>query len=204
MLEDRQVKLYTRTGDDGTTGLLGGSRVRKDDLRVETYGTIDELNAHLGVARARVAEGPRCLVLDELASRIGDVQSELFALGAELAAPPPASAARSGQSAAPAVVRMDSAAIARLETWIDDASAAAPPLRQFVLPGGTALAAQLHVCRTVCRRAERRVVSLSARAEVDPHIVIYLNRLSDLLFAWARQANSAGGVADVPWAAPQS
>lgn len=187
------MKLYTRKGDDGQTSLFNGQQVRKDDLRVETYGTIDELNAQIGVAVAnlRGAAG----AYQELEKRLLQIQSELFTLGAELATPPGGETAR-----IPSVVADDSK---RLEKWIDDACDPVPPIRVFVLPGGSLLAAQLHVSRTVCRRAERLVVTLAAQAPINPEIIIYLNRLSDLLFAWARYANHLAGIADIPWVNPR-
>jgi len=172
------VKIYTRTGDAGETGLFGGRRVRKDDARVEAYGAVDEANAQIGAARAA---SPAVV-----AALLGGVQSDLLHLGAELAAP--AGPARIG----PAHVRA-------LEAAIDRFTAELPPLRQFVLPGGNAAAAALHVARTVTRRAERRCVALSATATVEPEALIYLNRLSDLLFVLARHANVAAGAAEEPW-----
>lgn len=186
------MKLYTRSGDDGSTGLFNGRRVRKDDLRVEAYGTVDELNAHLGVCLCVLRSPGAPPGFAALAERLTLIQSELFTLGAELATP--------ADGAAPKTVpAIGGEACRRMETWIDEASAAAPELKTFVLPGGSPAAAQLHACRTVCRRAERRVVTLAEREPIDPQIVIYLNRLSDLLFAWSREANHRSGVADVPW-----
>lgn len=182
------MKIYTKTGDQGETGLLGGTRVAKDDLRIEAYGAVDELNAVLGVARA--AQIPAAI--DPLLARM---QNELFELGAELARPaiPPDDQIR---------IRDDE--IAALETDIDRFESTLPPLRQFILPGGTAAAAGLHLARTVCRRAERRLVTLARSAEdtVRPETIVYLNRLSDLLFVLARAANAAANVADVPWQKP--
>lgn len=169
------MKIYTKTGDGGDTGLFGGPRVRKNDPRVEAYGEVDELNAALGVVRALV-EDP------EIDAELGRVQAELFCVGAELATPHGAKA----RSAIPAV---DAAWTARLEALIDVWQAELPPLTRFVLPGGTRTAAALHLARTVCRRAERRVVSLAAEEEVDARVLPYLNRLSDLLFVAARVAN---------------
>jgi cob(I)alamin adenosyltransferase len=178
------VKLYTKTGDDGTTGLFGGARVPKASRRVDAYGTVDETNAALGMARATGLDPAIDAVLDL-------VQRDLFTLGAELACVPDR------------VSRLNMALIApgdieRLEHAIDDAEAACPPLKTFVLPGGSPQAAALHFARTVCRRAERGVLGLDdAPARGD--VVIYLNRLSDLLFALARRANVAARVSDVPW-----
>jgi cob(I)alamin adenosyltransferase len=179
------VKIYTKTGDRGDTGLFGGPRVKKSDPRVEAYGDVDELNASLGVVRA-IVEDP------ELDAELGRIQSELFCVGAELATPHDAKA----HSAIPPV---DPAWTARLERAIDAWSAEVPPLTRFVLPGGTRTAAALHVARTVCRRAERRAVSLAAEVEVAAELLAYLNRLSDLLFAAARLANHRASRDEPTW-----
>lgn len=184
------AKLYTKTGDDGTTGLFDGSRVAKDDLRVCAYGDVDELNAQIGLAISLMGERGPTLKWQGLLDRLSAIQHGLFTLGAELATPRPAA----GQ-----VPQITTETCVRLERWIDDASAATTPLREFVLPGGSVVSSQLHICRTVCRRAERSVVLLAKDAELNPQLVIYLNRLSDLLFAWARESNTIAGVADVPW-----
>lgn len=187
------MKLYTKTGDDGHTGLFGGQRVSKAHPRVAAYGVVDEANALVGLASA-VADGALRALLEE-------VMSDLFDLGAELATPPDESAAaKLGQRLASNV---DDRRIAALERHIDDAVAGLPPLKTFVLPSGTDLAARLHVARTVVRRAERAVIDLR-EADGQPvrgEVVRYLNRLSDLLFALARQANHEAGVGDVPWRA---
>jgi cob(I)alamin adenosyltransferase len=169
------VKIYTKTGDGGDTGLFGGPRVRKNDPRVEAYGDVDELNAAVGVARALV-EYP------ELDAELARIQAELFCVGAELATP-------HGAKARSAVPPVDPAWTVRLERAMDAWETELPPLTRFVLPGGTRTAAALHVARTVCRRAERRAVALAAEVEVDPQVLTYLNRLSDLLFVAARLAN---------------
>lgn len=179
------MKLYTRQGDRGDTSLLGGRETRKDDVRIEACGTIDELNAALGLAAAR-AEG-------ELRERLGRVQTDLFAMGAALVSPDTHEAR---PRAAPALGEPD---VERLERWIDQADEATPPLRNFILPGGTELAARLHVARTVCRRAERRIVAAAALQPVAAETLQYANRLSDLLFAWARLANHEANVMDVVW-----
>jgi cob(I)alamin adenosyltransferase len=181
------VKIYTRTGDAGATGLFGGGRVPKDDPRVEAYGDVDELNAVLGMARA-VEPMPR---IDEL---LVLVQRDLFALGALLATPDREKMAQHLEKA-----RIDDARIAQLERAIDDADAELEPLRAFVLPGGSPKAATLHLARTVCRRAERRVVHLHHTVDLPALGVIYLNRLSDLLFTLARLANVRAGVGEVTW-----
>jgi cob(I)alamin adenosyltransferase len=177
------MKIYTKTGDLGQTGLYGGGRVAKDDQRIEAYGTVDELNAVLGMVRAS-APAPE---VDALLAR---VQNELFDLGAELATP---------DADKIKAVTIDEAAITRLEAAIDQFEGLLAPLRTFILPGGSVAAAQLHLARTVCRRAERRLVTLSHQEPISPHLVVYLNRLSDLLFVLARFANLAVGVGDVPW-----
>ena len=183
------MKIYTRRGDNGSTGLFGGGRTSKDDVRVEAYGTVDELNAVIGDALNHVAE--RAVV-----RRLRRVQSDLFAIGAHLATPPPAGGRR-----APALPDLPAERVAAMESWIDEAMSATPPLRNFILPAGGPGASGLHVARAVCRRAERRVVTLAASAPVDPEIVRYLNRLSDYLFAAARQENAAAGGLDIEWPA---
>ena len=178
------MKIYTKTGDDGTTGLFGGGRVKKASSRVEAYGTVDELNATLGLARAAKLEADTEAVLAQ-------VQVDLFTLGAELACVP-------GKESKLNMKLLDESDSARLEQAIDHAEAHCTPLKYFVLPGGSPQAAALHLARTVCRRAERAVLALEdtpARGE----LVIYLNRLSDLLFVLARRANVATNVPDVPW-----
>jgi cob(I)alamin adenosyltransferase len=179
------TKIYTKTGDAGQTSLLGGVRVPKDHARVRAYGAVDELNAVIGVARAV----PPPAGIDEILERL---QHELFDLGAELAADPSAPVAAR-------VAGMTPARVERLERDIDAAEAALPALRQFVLPGGTAAAAALHHARTVARRAEREIVRLAAGEPLNPEVLKYVNRLSDLLFVLARAANHAAGRADVAW-----
>jgi cob(I)alamin adenosyltransferase len=181
------MKIYTRTGDAGDTGLFGGGRVPKDDPRVEAYGDVDELNAVLGMARA-VDQMPR---IDEV---LVPVQRDLFAIGALLATPD-----RDKMAQQLAKARVDEARIAELEQAIDDAEVELEPLRAFILPGGTPKAAALHVARTVCRRAERRVVALRHHVDIPELAVIYLNRLSDLLFTLARLANRRAGAGEVTW-----
>lgn len=178
------MKIYTKTGDDGTTGLFGGARVKKASARVEAYGTVDELNAALGVARATG--------LPELTEMtLARTQIDLFTLGAELACVP-------GKEAKLAMRLLDEADAARLEQDIDATEATLMPLQTFILPGGSPQAAALHVARTVCRRAERALLALDD-APPRPLLVVYLNRLSDLLFVLSRHANAAAHVADVPW-----
>ncbi|NOT34485.1 MAG: cob(I)yrinic acid a,c-diamide adenosyltransferase [Candidatus Eisenbacteria bacterium] len=178
------MKIYTRTGDDGTTGLLGAGRVSKAEPRVEAYGSVDELNALLGLVR--VADTGRAFEAVVTAA-----QECLFTLGARLAASGPEMLAR--------LAPLEERDIEALEREIDRLDGTLPPLTQFVLPGGSALAAQLHHARTVCRRAERRVVALSGVSSAEPIVVRYLNRLADLLFVMARAANQSAGVSDTPW-----
>ena len=179
-------RIYTRTGDKGTTALGNGDRVAKYDPRVEAYGTADELNCFVGVARLEARAET-----DEALSRI---QNDLFDLGADLCRPDLASDAEAEYPP----LRMTQAQVDRLETEIDVMNAALEPLRSFILPGGSTLAAHLHVCRTVARRAERLAVLLAGEAEVNPAVVTYLNRLSDWFFVAARMANN-GGKDDVLW-----
>lgn len=181
-------RIYTRTGDDGDTGLATGERVAKHDARVEAYGTVDEVNAVLGVARLSCTHDPE---LDAVLARI---QNDLFDLGADLATP------ERGGPLGWEPLRIVAAQVARLETEIDALNAPIPPLDSFVLPGGSALAAQLHVARTVARRAEREVGRLRAIAgeQVSDAAFQYLNRLSDLLFVASRRANGNGS-GDVKW-----
>jgi cob(I)alamin adenosyltransferase len=177
------VKIYTKTGDTGETGLFGGTRVSKCSARVGAYGDIDELNSVLGLARLHPIDEERDALL-------AAIQSELFDLGAELAARP-------GKEIG--VAKVDEREIEVLERAIDRAEEELPPLSSFVLPGGAPGAAHLHLARTVARRAERGVVGLAKEEEVRPEVLRYLNRLSDLLFVLARLANARQGVADVPW-----
>ncbi len=181
------MKLYTKGGDDGTTSLAGGARVSKTDLRIQAGGEVDETNAAIGVAIARCSD-------DELVARLRVVQDDLFVLGARLA-----TAHRNKGE-----MNIDATHIDRLEHWIDTACDEAPTLRSFVLPGGSETAAALHLARVVCRRAERTAVALAQNEPVERMDLVYLNRLSDLLFAFARQANHRAGVRDIPWPTPES
>ena len=178
------MKIYTRTGDDGSTGLLGAGRVSKSAPRVEAFGSVDELNAALGVARALDTEG-------WVASELALAQARLFAIGAELASPDP--------SALATLDRIAERDVAEIEGWIDRFDLELAPLKNFILPGGSLLAAQLHLARTVCRRAERRVVALARLEKVEEILVRYLNRLADLLFVLARGCNAKGGIAETEW-----
>ena len=181
-------KTYTRTGDAGETGLFAGGRVRKDDPRIEAIGSVDELNAAIGVVRMELSRGGMAPAgMDEV---LADVQHRLFDLGAELAMPQPL---EKGEGS------LSDADVAAIEAAIDRFDASLEPLRQFVLPGGCPSAAQLHVARCVCRRCERQLVSLAAPAPVRREVLAYVNRLSDLLFVLARAVNQANGVADVTW-----
>ena len=184
----RRVRIYTKTGDRGETSLAGGDRVPKDHLRVTAYGDVDEVNAAIGAARA-------VSPLDAADALLAEIQRDLFAIGGALASPEPA-ALRPVQRAKLAV---PGERIRSLEQAIDDAERALTPLTHFVLPGGTPRAAALHLARTVCRRAERSAVHLSREQPVPPEILVYLNRLSDLLFVLARQANARAGQQDVTW-----
>jgi cob(I)alamin adenosyltransferase len=181
------VKIYTRTGDAGTTGLFGGGRVPKHSPRVAAYGDVDELNSVLGLVRATPPAG----VLDDVLERI---QRDLFSIGGHLATPDPARVRE-----ALARAELSPARVADFERLIDEADAELPPLRAFVLPGGSQRAALLHVARTVCRRAERSVVALAGAEPVPELFLVYLNRLSDLLFTLARLANHRDGRGDVTW-----
>lgn len=181
------LKIYTKTGDAGDTGLFGGGRVAKDHPRVTAYGEMDELNAVIGMARS-VEMMPR---IDEV---LAPVQRDLFSLGALLATPDHEKMKEQLEKA-----RISDARIAQIEQAIDDGEGELDPLRAFILPGGTPKAAALHVARTVCRRAERRVVHLSADIELPAMVVVYLNRLSDLLFMLARVANKRAGAGEVTW-----
>lgn len=181
-------RIYTKTGDKGETGLVGGQRVPKDAQRIEVYGTVDELNAFVGLVRVSAAENG----LAEFEKILERVQHELFNLGSVLATLP--------EDVHPAQARVTAATIEQLEKDIDRYNAELPALRSFVLPGGTRLCAELHVCRTVCRRAERELVTLSHQEEIPREALLYLNRLSDALFVWSRWVNQALGVAEAVWA----
>jgi cob(I)alamin adenosyltransferase len=179
------MRIYTKQGDGGKTSLFDGTRVEKCDLRLETYGTLDELNSHLGLALAYCQNA----ALTEMLKKI---QHELFDAGSDLATP-------LDSPNGTKIRRIEAADYHRLEKWIDEITEKLPPLKNFVLPGGTQLSAQLHVCRTVCRRAERNLVALQQRTDVGPFILIYLNRLSDFLFTCARWANVLSEVNEVFW-----
>jgi cob(I)alamin adenosyltransferase len=177
------MKIYTRTGDAGTTGLYGGGRVPKNDIRIAAYGSVDELNAQLGVCRAAGLPA----AADDVVARL---QHEMFALGAELASP---------GGAISHSIYLDEGDVARLEQAIDQFEENLAPLKTFILPGGAPASAALHIARAICRRAEREVVALAATAPVRPTVLQYFNRAGDLLFVLARYANHVTGVNDIPW-----
>jgi cob(I)alamin adenosyltransferase len=179
------VKIYTRTGDRGETALFDGTRVSKADARVSAYGDVDELNAWLGLARALIDDR-------EIAAGVEQIQRDLFAVGSRLADP----AKRIAERVTKAGITSDD--VTRLEQWIDRLDAELPPLRRFILAGGSNAGAAFHVARTVCRRAERAIVALGNDA-IDDEVIVYINRLSDLLFVLARAANARAGVAELEW-----
>ncbi|CUT04851.1 cob(I)yrinic acid a,c-diamide adenosyltransferase [Candidatus Chrysopegis kryptomonas] len=178
------MKIYTRTGDDGTTSLFAGGRVKKDDARVEAYGTVDELNSILGIVRAISKNA-------EINEIIQEIQNYLFHLGADLATPFEVENLK--------IKRIAKEDVEKIERWIDEIDLRLEPLKNFILPGGTLLASFLHLARTVCRRAERRIVYLSEREKINTQIIPFVNRLSDLLFVLARYANKIENVPDVKW-----
>jgi cob(I)alamin adenosyltransferase len=183
------VKIYTRTGDEGETGLFDGTRVSKSDVRVAAYGDVDELNAWLGFARSRITDQT------EVAEMLVQIQRDLLALGARLADPRKKIAERVAK------VEIGVDAITRLEGWIDSLDSSLPALRRFILAGGSEAGSALHVARTVCRRAERAMVALQTRPDhaVEPGLIVYVNRLSDLLFVMARFVNQRAGVSEIEW-----
>lgn len=181
----RRVKVYTRRGDGGETQLAGGGRVAKDDLRVDAYGAVDELNATIGVAALDCSA--------DLASLLQEIQRSLFEIGSRLATTP------ASTSSVLESMGVDEADVERLEQAIDRADAELPPLTNFILPGGSRAAAAFHLARTVCRRAERRSVSLNREEPIGENTLSYLNRLSDLLFTLARLENARSGAGDVEW-----
>lgn len=180
-------KIYTRTGDEGMTGLFGGGRVAKDDVRVDAYGEVDELNSAIGLAIA-------IELMPRIDTVLAPIQRDLFSIGALLATPDQGKMQLQLEKA-----RIDAARIGELEQAIDDGDAELEPLKAFILPGGTPKSSALHVARTVCRRAERRVVHLLHAERIPQDVVTYLNRLSDLLFTLARVANRRAGRAEIEW-----
>ena len=183
-----RMKLYTRTGDDGSTALFGGGRIAKDSLHIEACGSVDELNCMIGLA------GSACRHA-ELSDALLDLQQRLFELGADLATP---------LSQSPSIDRIHGDHILQIEQQIDRVSEQLPPMNCFILPGGSESAARLHVARSVCRRAERSCFALSRQTDFNANVMVYLNRLSDLLFALARRANQLEAVDDVPWLGGES
>ena len=185
-------RVYTRTGDDGTTGLVGGARVEKDSIRIESYGTIDELNSIVGLARVyneeKLDEGPVHRRLDSILRR---VQEELFDLGSELATP--------GDLTYDSMHRVSNDEVEAIEAVIDECQQDLEPLKSFILPGGGKIGAQLHQCRTVCRRAEREILRLSRQETVSEWLVKYVNRLSDLFFVLARWVAKNTGEKEYLW-----
>lgn len=179
-----RMKIYTKTGDDGTTGQPGGGRVRKDDPRIKCVGTVDELNAAIGLAAASAGPEQRQL--------LQQAQDDLFVIGSHLAVP-------RGAAAKLSLPPLDERMTARLEAQIDAVEALLPPLRNFILPGGSEAAARLHLARAVCRRAERLLIESFDADAMPAAILPYLNRLSDWLFVQARRANQAAGIDDIPW-----
>ena len=184
ILSKVKSRLYTRTGDDGSTSLVGGARAQKDSLRLEAYGTVDELNSWLGLIAASTA------ILPERRELLHEIQNRLFDIGAILATEP-------ASSWQPAPIPDD--AIVQIENAIDQIDASLPPLRQFIIPGGHPAAAKTHITRTVARRAERRIISLNREEAVQPNVIKYINRLSDLLFALAREINCATNSYEQTW-----
>jgi cob(I)alamin adenosyltransferase len=184
-------RIYTRTGDDGTTSLFGGERVGKGNPRIDAYGTVDETNSVVGLARAHLDGEPGAERLDPV---LAAIQEELFILGADLATP---------VDAKPMVPRIEDEHVEQVEERIDDFDADLAPLKKFVLPGGSPVGASLHSARTVCRRAERLAVQAGASTPINDEAVVYLNRLSDLLFVLARWANKQAGMREDTWTPPQ-
>lgn len=180
------MKIYTRTGDKGATGLFGGDRVSKDNLRIEAYGTVDETNSVIGMARAVLPEKDHAVIQ----AMLHRIQSELFVLGADLATP---------LTAKVQVPRIEDAHVLTLENEIDQLESDLPPLKHFILPGGSQAASAIHLARTVCRRAERRTVSLQHEEALNEQAAVYLNRLSDLLFVMTRWLNNKAGVSEEAW-----
>jgi len=182
------MRIYTKTGDQGETGLFNGQRVPKDSPYIEGYGNVDELNSVIGLSISKLQS-------DEISSILFQIQEDLFELGADLATPFDDTASKSKRL----IHRMDNADTKKLENWIDQFDAKLPKLNAFILPGGSEASATLHVARTVCRRSERMIIRLWRDGKVNPHALIYLNRLSDLLFVLARYANHQSSVHDKQW-----
>jgi cob(I)alamin adenosyltransferase len=180
------MKIYTKTGDKGETGLFGGDRVLKSSIRIEAYGTIDELNSFIGLAVIDIKT-------EEIRSLLQDIQNDLFTLGSDLAAPD------NEKTQKMMIKRVSEVMYLKLEQEIDRFEEELKPLKNFILPGGTRGASLLHICRTVCRRAERLATALKSAEGINENIIIYLNRLSDLMFVLSRYENSRSGVPDIKW-----
>lgn len=187
------MQVYTRRGDGGETGIWGGVRIAKDEPRMEAIGTVDELNAAIGFAAASVRDAGCFGEGDPAPGLLGMIQQDLLVAGTELMAP-------GSEGPGAKLPRLAGSDVEALETAIDDLTGRLPELRNFIVPGGTETAARLHLARTACRRAERRVTALRRNGQVSPQVCAYLNRLSDLLFVMARYANDAAGAADIIWA----
>ena len=193
------MKIYTKTGDEGTTGLFGGPRVSKDHPRIQAYGSVDELNSVLGLVRSSLASSAAAsadIVGDDHSNLLCEVQSDLFSIGAQLATPRPAEQE---------MCLLTSERVSMLESYIDQTEQRLEPLRNFILPGGSLAASFLHVARTVCRRAERDVVALAHEPDIDSGcqlLIVYLNRLGDLLFVLARDQNRQAAVEETTWKRP--
>lgn len=179
------MKIYTRTGDDGTTGLIGGSRVKKYDLRLEAYGTVDELNSYLGVVRSQQTDGHADLILEQ-------IQNKLFVIGAHLASDDSISLVKKQMPIGETDIEL-------LEQEMDNLNKVLPELRNFILPGGSQATSFCHVARTVCRRAERVIVELSEKNAVDPNLIKYINRLSDYLFVLSRKVSMDQKASEILW-----
>ncbi len=180
------MKIYTKGGDKGETGLYGGERVSKDSIRIEAYGTIDELNSFIGLALLEVKDG-------EVQNLLKSIQNDLFIIGSDLATP------ENVENNAIKIPRLEKSQYQKLEEAIDKFDGKLEELKNFILPGGCKSSAMLHVCRTICRRAERRVVTLNNGVNLNPDICIFLNRLSDLFFVLARYENNITGIEDIKW-----
>lgn len=181
------MKIYTKTGDKGHTSLLGGTRVKKDNFRIEAYGTVDETNAAIGLIVSHLKYG-----LSDVVEHLTQIQNKLFTLGSSLALSPESSLE---------IKKIEESDIIALESWIDNYTSQLPELKNFILPGGSEVAAFAHLARTVCRRAERRVITLASEETVDDIQIKYLNRLSDYLFVLSRYLNAQQGIQDVIWSA---
>ena len=181
----KKIKIYTKTGDDGTTGIVGGSRLKKYDLRLESYGTVDELNSWIGLIRSFDLS-------ENIKNYLTEIQNKLFNIGSRLASDEKGDAFTSNLSITEENIRF-------LENAIDELEKDLPELTKFILPGGDAQVAQCHIARTVCRRAERRIIEFAEREKVQPEIIIYLNRLSDFLFVFARKLSQNKGIEETPW-----